>query len=169
MNESGRMATQGGTATAIFSRIKLFLEMIKFSHTVFALPFAFAGAVLAARGLPSFYQSVLDRRGHGRGAYRGHGAQSSHRRRDRRPQSAHQRAGNSCGASGERNSSSMRRSCRGTSSVGRLPAESALLLPGAGSAVFPDPLFLLQAFHLPCASGAGALSCRRTSRGMDCH
>lgn len=34
-------------------KIRVFLEMIKFSHTVFALPFAFTGAVLAARGLPT--------------------------------------------------------------------------------------------------------------------
>src|SRR6185369_5678965 len=38
------------------ARIKVFLEMIKFSHTVFALPFAFTGAVLAARGLPTGHQ-----------------------------------------------------------------------------------------------------------------
>jgi 4-hydroxybenzoate polyprenyltransferase len=39
-------------ATAL-ERIKVFLEMIKFSHTLFALPFAFSGALLAARGIPS--------------------------------------------------------------------------------------------------------------------
>mgnify|MGYP002399329890 CR=1 FL=1 len=32
--------------------------MIKFSHTLFALPFAFTGALLAARGLPSIGQIV---------------------------------------------------------------------------------------------------------------
>ncbi|MBI1919871.1 MAG: 4-hydroxybenzoate octaprenyltransferase [Geobacter sp.] len=37
-------------------KIRIFLEMIKFSHTVFALPFAFTGGVLAAGGLPTFYQ-----------------------------------------------------------------------------------------------------------------
>lgn len=42
--------------TPFFERIKLFLEMIKFSHTLFALPFAFTGALLAARGLPSIGQ-----------------------------------------------------------------------------------------------------------------
>ncbi len=31
----------------------LFLELIKFPHTVFALPFAFMGAILAARGIPT--------------------------------------------------------------------------------------------------------------------
>lgn len=34
-------------------KFKVFLEMIKFEHTVFALPFAYLGAFLAARGLPS--------------------------------------------------------------------------------------------------------------------
>jgi 4-hydroxybenzoate polyprenyltransferase len=34
-------------------RAKIFLEMIKFSHTVFALPFALTGAVLAAGGIPA--------------------------------------------------------------------------------------------------------------------
>ncbi len=32
--------------------------MIKFEHTIFALPFAFLGAVLAANGLPSLWQIV---------------------------------------------------------------------------------------------------------------
>jgi 4-hydroxybenzoate polyprenyltransferase len=36
--------------------IRTTLEMIKIEHTLFALPFAFLGAVLAARGLPSLSQ-----------------------------------------------------------------------------------------------------------------
>jgi 4-hydroxybenzoate polyprenyltransferase len=36
----------------MLNRIKIILEMIKFEHTVFALPFAFTGALLAAKGLP---------------------------------------------------------------------------------------------------------------------
>jgi 4-hydroxybenzoate polyprenyltransferase len=36
--------------------IKTTLEMIKIEHTLFALPFAFLGAVLAARGIPSLWQ-----------------------------------------------------------------------------------------------------------------
>jgi len=35
-----------------WSRVGTLLEMIKFSHTVFALPFALTGMVLAARGVP---------------------------------------------------------------------------------------------------------------------
>jgi 4-hydroxybenzoate polyprenyltransferase len=34
--------------------LKITLEMIKIEHTLFALPFAFLGAVLAARGLPGW-------------------------------------------------------------------------------------------------------------------
>ena len=39
-----------------FRRLLLTLEMIKFEHTLFALPFAFLGAVLAANGLPEWQQ-----------------------------------------------------------------------------------------------------------------
>jgi 4-hydroxybenzoate polyprenyltransferase len=39
---------------AMLNKIKIILEMIKFEHTIFALPFAFTGAVLAAHGLPSW-------------------------------------------------------------------------------------------------------------------
>lgn len=42
---------------AWLEKLRVFLEMIKFSHTVFALPFAFTGAVLAAGGLPSGQQA----------------------------------------------------------------------------------------------------------------
>ncbi|GAB4337996.1 MAG: UbiA-like polyprenyltransferase [Desulfobulbaceae bacterium] len=37
----------------MLKKIKTLLEMIKFKHTVFALPFAFMGAFLAERGVPS--------------------------------------------------------------------------------------------------------------------
>ncbi|HLN57340.1 MAG TPA: UbiA-like polyprenyltransferase [Thermoanaerobaculia bacterium] len=39
---------------ALSRSLKTTLEMIKFSHTLFALPFALLAAVLAARGLPSW-------------------------------------------------------------------------------------------------------------------
>jgi len=42
-----------GKQSGTFSRLTVFLEMIKFSHTIFALPFALTGALLAARGIPS--------------------------------------------------------------------------------------------------------------------
>jgi 4-hydroxybenzoate polyprenyltransferase len=38
------------------SKLKIFLEMIKFSHTVFALPFALTSAFIASNGMPSWYQ-----------------------------------------------------------------------------------------------------------------
>ena len=40
----------------ILKNIRTTLEMIKIEHTLFALPFAFLGAVLAARGLPTAWQ-----------------------------------------------------------------------------------------------------------------
>jgi 4-hydroxybenzoate polyprenyltransferase len=40
----------------MFKSLKITLEMIKIEHTLFALPFAFLGAVLAARGLPTAWQ-----------------------------------------------------------------------------------------------------------------
>ncbi len=43
------MATESG----LIRKITVFLEMIKFSHTIFALPFALTGALLAANGLPT--------------------------------------------------------------------------------------------------------------------
>ncbi|MBI4788525.1 MAG: UbiA family prenyltransferase [Chloroflexi bacterium] len=39
-------------------QFKIFLDMIKFEHTIFALPFAYLGMVLAANGLPTLYQFV---------------------------------------------------------------------------------------------------------------
>ncbi|MDD2367274.1 MAG: putative 4-hydroxybenzoate polyprenyltransferase [Desulfuromonadaceae bacterium] len=44
--------------SGIFSKISIFLEMIKFSHTIFALPFALTGALLAARGFPTVSQTL---------------------------------------------------------------------------------------------------------------
>ena len=38
----------------MLNKIRIILEMIKFEHTIFALPFAFTGALLAARGLPAW-------------------------------------------------------------------------------------------------------------------
>ena len=45
--------------TAVLQKITIFMEMIKFSHTIFALPFALSGALLAIRGLPSVSQLLF--------------------------------------------------------------------------------------------------------------
>ncbi|KJU84196.1 4-hydroxybenzoate polyprenyltransferase [Candidatus Magnetobacterium bavaricum] len=44
-------------ATAL-DKIGTYLRMIKFSHSIFALPFAFTAAILAANGLPSLRQGL---------------------------------------------------------------------------------------------------------------
>jgi 4-hydroxybenzoate polyprenyltransferase len=41
-------------ATGLLAKVRLTLEMIKFEHSVFALPFALTGALLARRGLPTW-------------------------------------------------------------------------------------------------------------------
>lgn len=46
------MLEEGKTPGA-FQQFRLFLELIKFPHTIFALPFALTGAILAARGIPA--------------------------------------------------------------------------------------------------------------------
>src|SRR6202051_4648052 len=40
----------------IFRNLKITLEMIKWEHSIFALPFALCGAMLAAGGLPAWWQ-----------------------------------------------------------------------------------------------------------------
>ena len=46
------------TMNPLFEKTVLYLRMIKISHSVFALPFAFVGALLAAKGIPSFHEIV---------------------------------------------------------------------------------------------------------------
>ena len=41
---------------SFWHKLKTTLNMIKFEHTLFALPFAFLGAILAANGLPNWQQ-----------------------------------------------------------------------------------------------------------------
>jgi len=42
--------------TSYIEKLKITLSMIKFEHTLFALPFAFLGAILAANGFPTWWQ-----------------------------------------------------------------------------------------------------------------
>ncbi len=45
-------------SVAVLHNLRVTLEMIKWEHSVFALPFALCGAMLAAGGLPSVHQFV---------------------------------------------------------------------------------------------------------------
>lgn len=42
--------------SAVIQKVSLYLRMIKFSHSIFALPFAFTAALIAAAGVPSVRQ-----------------------------------------------------------------------------------------------------------------
>lgn len=44
----------------MFRKVKIFLEMIKFEHTVFALPFAFIGALLGAQVMENRFPGWLE-------------------------------------------------------------------------------------------------------------
>ena len=51
-------APESPTVATVIRNTRLTLEMIKIEHTLFALPFAFLGAVLAANGLPTLRQLI---------------------------------------------------------------------------------------------------------------
>jgi 4-hydroxybenzoate polyprenyltransferase len=44
--------------TTFAHRVKVFLDLVRFEHTIFALPFAYIGMVLAADGLPTLWDFV---------------------------------------------------------------------------------------------------------------
>lgn len=56
MKSGGAIALQ--CPVSLFTNIKITLEMIKWEHSIFALPFALSGAMLAAGGLPGAAQTV---------------------------------------------------------------------------------------------------------------
>ena len=55
MVKSRILLTDAGKNMGLIKKAKQILEMIKFEHTIFALPFAYLGMVLGARGFPDFY------------------------------------------------------------------------------------------------------------------
>jgi len=55
-SNSERQRRLNSPMTALLRNVRVTLEMIKIEHTLFALPFALLGAVLAANGLPTIKQ-----------------------------------------------------------------------------------------------------------------
>ena len=51
-------ATDGAPVSATAVNARRFVSLVKLEHTVFALPFAFVGAILAVDGIPSLSQVV---------------------------------------------------------------------------------------------------------------
>ena len=52
-------ARQRGLQPDTFAyKLRVFLDLVRFEHTIFALPFAYIGMVLAADGLPTLWQFV---------------------------------------------------------------------------------------------------------------
>jgi 4-hydroxybenzoate polyprenyltransferase len=57
-SEPAQANSAGGAPAAkgLFAKLRTTLEMIKFEHSIFALPFALTGAMLAGRGWPTWRQ-----------------------------------------------------------------------------------------------------------------
>jgi 4-hydroxybenzoate polyprenyltransferase len=58
MGASSRFLLRYNSPVTLFRNLRVTLEMIKWEHSVFALPFALCGALLAARGLPTANQLI---------------------------------------------------------------------------------------------------------------
>ncbi len=67
---------------------QLYYRLVKFEHTIFALPFAYVGAFLAVSGVPVRARPALDHRRDGRCAFARDGAEPPDRRGHRRRQPA---------------------------------------------------------------------------------
>jgi 4-hydroxybenzoate polyprenyltransferase len=46
------------TTDSFTHRLRVFLDLVRFEHTIFALPFAYIGMVLAAKGLPTLWEFI---------------------------------------------------------------------------------------------------------------
>ena len=54
MKQRRRKWTRCGKTSELRNKLKAFVELIKFEHTVFALPFAYLGMLLSVKAVPSF-------------------------------------------------------------------------------------------------------------------
>ena len=96
--QSQQASLEGGSEPApsvALRYAKLFSSLVKLEHTVFALPFAYVGAFLALDGVPSAAELVWITAGDGGCAQLRNGAESAHRREDRRPESRARRGASS--------------------------------------------------------------------------
>ena len=129
------------------SKPALFARLVKVEHSVYALPFAYAGAFLAAAACPPGAAPV-DHGGHGGRAQRGHGPQPAHRRGARCAQPAHRAARDSGRPPGAPRGLALHRRLCGPARAGRLPALRAVPLPLAYPAGRVRALPLRQALHV---------------------
>ena len=154
-------------------QVREYLDLVKFSHTLFALPFALLGAVLAAHDRDGWHGRIQDWVGillcmaAARTA-----AMAFNRLADRQfdaLESAHGGAASSGGPA--------RGACRGCLHGDQqsgvcgihpaLPAQSLAVVPlGAGPALAPE-LFLQQAFHEPGSFLAGPFAQPGAGGGLD--
>ena len=59
MRFNGKREDKKGCMHVALDKVSVYLRMIKFSHSIFALPFAFTSAIIAASGIPDLRKIVL--------------------------------------------------------------------------------------------------------------
>ena len=106
----------GARMSAIAMPARRFASLVHIEHTVFALPYAYVGAILAVSGWPGLRRHVLDHGRDGRRALVRDGRQPPDRRGDRRAQPAHREAR----AAGRAFSAARRSSCSPLASLARV-------------------------------------------------
>ena len=143
-----------------------FASLVKLEHTVFALPFAYVGALLAWDGVPSAHDLALDHRRDGRCPHARDGPQPADRRGARRAQPTHVRARAAVGGSQPRAGGRAVRARAGRLPRRRLPARPArpLALADAGRVLrrLPVP----QAGHVALPRVARRVARARADRRL---
>ena len=147
LGTSGTVGTLG-TLNPV-TRLSTYLSFVRFSHSVFALPFALTGALLASRHQASgLVAGDVDRCRDGGGAQRRDGLQSAGRRAIRRPQPAHGRLARlPRGAMSKRRSDDVRGHRVSSLRLCIVAAESALRAAVAGRARHRLLVLAGQALH----------------------
>ena len=143
-------------------------RLVRLEHTVFALPFAYVGALLAVDGWPGLAADGVDHGRDGRRANARDGPQPARRRRDRRPQPSDGGAG----APGRR-AHAARRSSRSAASRSRVYLVAVLAARSDRPLAVADPgghvrrLPVPQARHvaLPPLARRVASASRPSARG----
>ncbi len=156
----------------LWKKLRLTLDMIKFEHSVFALPFALTGRAAGVAGErfrrgATGLEAGVDRGGDGGGAVGRHGLQPSGGSKYRRAQSAHQDAASARRHADARFRLGLRSHGKRALSVGGGRVESVVLETRAAGAGHRVLLFLHQAVYVVFASRSRIQFGHRAGGGLD--
>jgi hypothetical protein len=139
----------------IMKSMRAFFDLIKFEHTIFALPFAYLGMLLAARGFPSFAQFfwITVAMAAARTLAMGFNRIADRYWDARNPRTRARPLVSGSHLSAHRLDGHPDRGCY--PGPGRLAARTAAAAAAAGRAAVPVWLFLHQTLHCPVAFHPG--------------